>query len=164
MIQIRDALPSDIPQLLRLMRALAEAENYSADFVVGAQDLKVRGFGAQQQFFTKLAIDTEKTIAVGMAVFYLVPFTYDLRPTLVLKELYVDAPYRDRGVGEQLMVALAQGTQRLGCGRLRWDVLHGNHSAERFYQRLGGAPEDHWIAYRLDRAGIDALALRHPAD
>jgi hypothetical protein len=23
--------------------------------------------------------------------------------------------------------------------------------------------EEHWIAYRLDRAGIDALARRHPA-
>jgi len=138
LIQIRDALPADIPQLLRLMRALAEAENYGADFAVGAQDLEMHGFGAQLQFFTKLAVDEERAVAVGMAVFYLMPFTYDLRPTLVLKELYVDAAYRDRGVGERLMVALAQCAQRLGCGRLRWDVLHGNHSAERFYQRLGG--------------------------
>jgi len=164
LIQIRDALPSDIPQLLRLMQALAEVEHYSTDFAVGAQDLEARGFGAQLQFFAKLAVDTEKAITVGMAVFYMVPFTYDLRPTLVLKELYVDAPYRDRRVGERLMVALAQCAQRLGCGRLRWDILHGNHSAERFYQRLGGAREDRWIAYRLDRAGIDALALKRLAD
>ena len=46
MIQIRDALRTDIPQLLRLMRALAEVERYSADFAVGAQDLEMRGFGA----------------------------------------------------------------------------------------------------------------------
>ena len=164
MIRIRDALRADIPQLLRLMRALAEVEGYSADFAVGAQDLETRGFGAQLQFFTKLAVDEEQAIAVGMAVFYMVPFTYDLRPTLVLKELYVDTLYRDRGVGERLMAAVAQSARSQGCGRMRWDVLRGNHGAERFYRRLGGAPEEQWIAYRLDRAGIDALALHHPVD
>ena len=164
MILIRDALPSDIPQLLRLMRALAEVEHYSADFAVGARDLEIRGFGAQLQFFTKLAIDAEQAIAVGMAVFYLLPFTYDLRPTLVLKELYVDASYRDRGVGARLMAAVAQSALRQGCGRMRWDVLRGNHHAERFYRRLGGTLEDQWIAYRLDRAGIDTLAGQHPVD
>lgn len=158
MIRIRDAVHADIPELLRLMRALAVAERYIAEFTVTEQNLAARGFGARQQFFTKLAIDIELERPVGMAVFHLVPFTHDLRPTLVLKELYVDSGHRGRGVGRLLLAALAQSALRLGCGRLRWDVLHDNLAAERFYQRLGGVREEHWIAYRLDRAGIESLA------
>ncbi len=156
-IQVRDALHSDIPELLRLMRSLAEFEGYAADFAVTARDLATRGFGPRPQFFAKLAVDTATDIAAGMAVFYLVPFTYDLRPTLMLKELYVDERYRNRKVGERLMIALARQARRIGCGRMRWDVLNGNHQAERFYGRLGGRREDHWIAWRMDRSGIDAL-------
>ncbi len=156
-IQVRDALHSDIPELLRLMRSLAEFEGYAADFAVTARDLAIRGFGPRPQFFAKLAMDMTTDTAAGMAVFYLMPFTYDLRPTLLLKELYVDERYRNRKVGEQLMIALAQQARRIGCGRMRWDVLHGNHEAERFYRRLGGQREDHWIAWRMDRDSIDAL-------
>ncbi len=61
-----------------------------------------------------------------MAVFYLLPFTYDLRPTLVLKELYVDAPYRDRGVGEQLMAAVAQSARRLAVAACAGMYCDGN--------------------------------------
>ncbi|MDB5974220.1 MAG: GCN5-related N-acetyltransferase [Nevskia sp.] len=157
-IQIRDALHTDIPDLLRLMRSLAEFEGYRADFAVTARDLAIRGFGPRPEFYAKLAIDTETDTAAGMAVYYLVPFTYDLRPTLVLKELYVDIGYRGQNIGEQLVRALARQARRFGCGRMRWDVLHGNHDAERFYQRLGGQREDYWVAWRMDRGGIDALA------
>ncbi|MFI4979454.1 MAG: GNAT family N-acetyltransferase [Nevskiales bacterium] len=157
-IQVRDALHTDIPDLLRLMRALATFEGYRADFAVTARDLAVRGFGPRPEFHAKLAIDTQTDTAAGMVVYYLVPFTYDLRPTLVLKELYVDSGYRGRNIGEQLMRALARQARRLGCGRMRWDVLHGNHDAERFYQRLGGQREDYWVAWRMDRGGIDTLA------
>ena len=157
-IQIRDALHTDIPDLLRLMRALAAFEGYRADFAVTARDLAVRGFGPRPEFYAKLAIDTQTDTAAGMAVYYLVPFTYDLRPTLVLKELYVDTGYRGQNIGEQLVRALARQARRLGCGRMRWDVLRGNHDAERFYQRLGGKREDYWVAWRMDRDGIDTLA------
>ena len=157
MIEVRDAVHTDIPELLRLMRSLAEFEGYAADFAVTARDLAIRGFGPQPQFFAKLAVDTATDAAAGMAVFYLVPFTYDLRPTLMLKELYVDERYRNRKVGERLMTALARQARRIGCGRMRWDVLHGNHDAERFYRRLGGQREDHWVAWRMERSGIDAL-------
>lgn len=156
-IKVRDALHSDIPELLRLMRSLAEFEGYAADFAVTARDLASRGFGPRPQFFAKLAVDTARDIAAGMAVFYLMPFTYDLRPTLLLKELYVDERYRNRRVGERLMIALARQARRIGCGRMRWDVLHGNREAERFYGRLGGRREDRWIAWQMDRSGIDAL-------
>ena len=156
-IEVRDALNSDIPELLRLMRSLAEFEGYDKDFAVTARDLAIRGFGPRPQFFAKLAVDTATDAAAGMAVFYLVPFTYDLRPMMALKELYVDEHYRNRKVGERLMIALARQARRIGCGRMRWDVLHGNHEAERFYRRLGGQREDRWIAWRMDRDSIDAL-------
>jgi GNAT superfamily N-acetyltransferase len=158
MIRVRDALRQDIPELLRLMRALARFEGYAEAFAVTARDLEERGFGAQPQFRALLATEGELGRSIGMAVYYLVPFTFDLRPTLVLKELYVEEEWRARGAGELLMRAVARDALRLGCGRMRWDVLNGNAAAERFYQRLGGRREEYWVAYRMDAEEIGALA------
>lgn len=158
MIRVREALRTDIPALLRLMRELAEFEGYAGAFTVTARDLEERGFGMEPQFRAWLATEGESGRVVGMAVYCLVPFTYDLRPTLVLKELYVDAEWRGSGAGEQLLRAVAGDARRLGCGRMRWDVMKGNEAAERFYQRLGGRRENYWIAYGMDAGGIELLA------
>jgi GNAT superfamily N-acetyltransferase len=161
-IRIRGALRQDIPELLRLMRALARFEGYAAEFAVTRHDLEERGFGAQPQFFARVAEEEDGTLA-GMAVCQVIPYTYDLRPTLVLKELYVDETRRALGIGERLMADVARQALHLGCGRLRWDVLRGNRAAERFYTRLGGRRERRWIAYRMDQSGLEALTQRLPA-
>jgi ribosomal protein S18 acetylase RimI-like enzyme len=53
-----------------------------------------------------------------------------------LDDLYVRPNARDRGVGEQLMVALAI---HLGEDQLliTWGVREDNHAGQRFYRRLG---------------------------
>lgn len=158
MIRVREALRTDIPELLRLMRELAQFEGYAEAFAVTARELEERGFSEQPQFRARLAVEGEPGRVAGMAVYYVIPFTYDLRPTLVLKELYVDAEWRGAGVGAQLLRAVAGDARRLGCGRMRWDVMKGNEAAEGFYRRLGGKRESYWIAYGINAEGIELLA------
>ncbi|MBC7974380.1 MAG: GNAT family N-acetyltransferase, partial [Myxococcales bacterium] len=83
------------------------------------------------------------------AVVYAIPFTYDLRPTLVLKELFVAEPTRATGIGRALMTAVLAHARTTGCGRLQWDVLPDNHRAKAFYRRFGGQPDAAWERWIL---------------
>lgn len=153
---IRQACAADVPQLLALMRELAAFEDYLAQFAVDEQALRQRAFGpaAQCQVFVAEA----EGELLGYALALLIPFTYDLRPTARLKELYVRPTRRSSGLGQRLLVELARWAREQDAGRLHWDVLAGNARAESFYQRLGGHPVQKWIAYEMDDAALEMLA------
>lgn len=155
LLNIRESRPDDVPGVLDLMRALAEFEGYLGDFAVDANALLTRAFGpaAQCQMFV-----AETDAICGYAVVQSLPFTFDLRPSVRLKELYVAQGQRCNGVGEQLLRRVAQWALEQGAGRLLWDVLAGNDAAERFYSRLGGRRESQWIAYRMDDRELLRLA------
>jgi GNAT superfamily N-acetyltransferase/ketosteroid isomerase-like protein len=136
----RDAEP-----LLQLMHKLAEFENYRPDFRVGFGDLLARGLAASQDGQFKAFVTDSGTAGLsGYAVVQEVSFTFDLRPTLILKELFVSQDWRGQGVGTALMSAVLDYARARGCGRLRWDVLPGNEAAKRFYRRFGGDRDSAW--------------------
>ncbi|MDC7825017.1 GNAT family N-acetyltransferase [Pseudomonas sp. BLCC-B13] len=155
-VRVRAAGLADVPMLLALMRELAAFEDYLMQFAVDEQALRQRAFGpaAQCQVFVA---ETGREL-LGYALALLIPFTYDLRPTVRLKELYVRPARRSSGLGRQLLVELAHWAIEQGAGRLHWDVLAGNERAESFYQRLGGRPVQKWIAYEMDDAVLQRLA------
>ncbi|MEX6502735.1 GNAT family N-acetyltransferase [Pseudomonas zhanjiangensis] len=142
--------------MLELMRALAEFEDYLQDFTVDRSALLQRAFGPAPQCQVFVAV--ADTSLRGYAVVLEVPFTYDLRPTLLLKELYIEQGWRGRGLGQRLMQAVARWGAGRGAGRLKWDVLAGNQAAETFYRHLGGRPDDKWIGYQMDSAALVRLA------
>lgn len=136
----RDAEP-----LLQLMRKLAEFENYRPDFRVSCGDLLARGLAASQDAQFKAFVTDSNTAGLsGYAVVQEVPFTFDLRPTLILKELFVTQDSRSQGVGTALMSAVLDYARARGCGRLRLDVMPGNEAAKRFYRRFGGDRDSAW--------------------
>jgi GNAT superfamily N-acetyltransferase len=157
-IVVRPFAREDIPGLLELMRELAAFEDYLKDFAVTEAALLERGFSACPQFGALVAVARSAAALVGMAVHYKIPYTYDLKPTLVLKELYVLPAWRGGRIGAALMQALARRALQDGCGRIKWDVLSGNTSAECFYTALGGQRVRKWVPYSMDEEGMRHLA------
>ncbi len=150
-MRVRRATTDDVAPLLDLMRALAVFEGYDAQFRVGAADLLARGLGggsAPPQFIALVAEDAAGTLC-GHAVLVVTPYTYDLRPTVWLKELYVHADHRRRGVAEALLAGVRAEAQALRAGRIRWLVLPDNEPAKRVYRRFGGAPDTAWETWEL---------------
>jgi GNAT superfamily N-acetyltransferase len=141
---VRRAPATDATALLVLMRELACFEGYLEKFCVTENDLLERGLGdvSARQFHAFLAEAGDKLL--GYAVVYAVSFTFDLRPTLVLKELYVGQATREAGIGKALMATVVAFAKDLGCGRLKWDVLPANTSAQAFYRSIGGAQDKEW--------------------
>ena len=149
-MKVRRATARDVVPLLASMHALAVFEGYAADFRVTADDLLVRGLAGKgaKQFIALVAEDALGALC-GHAVLLLTPFTYDLRPTVVLKELYVDARRRRQGVAEALLEGVRAEAQAVGAGRIRWLVLPGNGAAQRLYRRWGGAPDTAWESWEM---------------
>ena len=152
---IRPVERRDGPELLALMRALALFEGYADQFCVAEADLDQRLFTRRD--FHVLVAESGGKLA-GMVVYYFLPFTYDLKPWLYVKELYVETTFRNSGTGVALMREVARQCVAAGGSRIKLEVLADNAGARRFYARLGAASNAGWETCSFHRDAIDRLA------
>lgn len=146
-IRIRKVVESDCTQLLELMLKLAEFEGYHESFKVTENDLLDGGFKDEPNFFAFVA--ETKARLIGMLVYHYQPFTYDLKPWMLVKELYVNENYRGCGVGKSLIQAASIEGLSVGASRMKWEVLSDNLPAKEFYLKLGAEHEDRWRTMSL---------------
>ncbi|HEY3948705.1 GNAT family N-acetyltransferase [Phenylobacterium sp.] len=148
-VQVRPFGVSDIAALRWLMLGLAEFEGYADAFAVSEADLAAHGLGEAPRFRAFVADGGDEGL-LGMAVTYVIPWTFDFRPTLVLKEMFVAEPARARGVGRALFAAVAAEAGRMGASRINWTVLPHNTAAQAFYRAQGGRPDVEWQPWTLE--------------
>ena len=146
-IRVRPFTPDDVQAVWHLMRALAVFEGYIDAFAVTPEDLRVHGFSTNPSFGVFVAVKDEAI--AGIAVHYRIPWTYDLRPVVVLKELFVAEDFRGQGVGQALFAHLHAHAVGLGASALRWTVLPDNEAAKRFYEGQGGTRDADWEHWTL---------------
>src|SRR4029077_11195584 len=94
-MEIRKAVEADIPNLLPLMRQLAEFEKYADAFAVTEHVLREQGFHRSPPDFHCLVAE-EGSDLVGFLVYLFVASPYRAKPTLIIKELYIAEPHRSR--------------------------------------------------------------------
>lgn len=156
-VAIRPAQPGDEPEILRMIRALADFER-EPDAVVATEAMLTDNlFGEGGHVRAHLA--TRGGRAVGLALWFLNYSTWTGRPGLYLEDLFVDPGERRSGVALALMVALAEEAMARGCARMDWAVLDWNEEAMRFYERIGARRSDGWQPWRLEGEAIARLAL-----
>lgn len=137
----------DVGAVLVLMRALAVFEGYDDKFRVTEADIVDHGLEPSPRFGVFVA-EVDGTI-VGIAVHYLIPWTYDLKPVVVLKELYVAEAARGMSVGHALVERLRDHATSIGASAIKWTVLHSNMPAKAFYRSLDGRADDIWELWKL---------------
>jgi GNAT superfamily N-acetyltransferase len=155
-ITLRDATPSDIGEILRLVKALAEYE-HEPDAVKADEPLLHEAlFGANANAHGLIAeLDGR---AVGFAVWFHNFSTWTGKRGIYLEDLFVEPAARGKGIGKRLIVRIAQIAVELGCGRFEWAVLDWNAPAIAFYRALGATPMDEWTVMRVDGDALAALA------
>ena len=146
-LHVRPFTHDEVEAVWEFMRALAVFEGYIDAFAVTPYDLRLHGLGAAPAFGVFVAAKGE-TLA-GIAVHYRIPWTYDLKPVVVLKELYVRESFRGQGVGQALFAQLRAHAVGIGASALRWAVLPNNAAAQRFYAGQGGARDADWQHWTL---------------
>jgi ribosomal protein S18 acetylase RimI-like enzyme len=155
-VKIRAMTESDVPELVRLMRAIVSFER-GENFSLDEAELLRRGFGARPEFGAYVAEAGPGSLA-GMAVHYEIPFMHTLKPLLMLKWLYVDPEYRGGRVGERLMRQMALHARATGHQRFCWFVLNDNALAQSFYRGLGATEDPEWRRWIMPADAVNRLA------
>ena len=158
MLQIRQAEPKDVAQILDFIRALAEYEHLSHMVVATEQDLLRDGFGPKPKF--RCLIAEWDGAPAGFALFFYNYSTFQGRPGIFLEDLFVLPELRGKGIGKGLLVHLAQLALRENCGRYVWQVLDWNTPSIRFYESLGAKLMREWLTMRVDGDALENLAGR----
>jgi GNAT superfamily N-acetyltransferase len=140
---IRPAVEADVPELVAMIRELAEYENLADHVVITEEDLARSLFGPDAMAHDSVIDDDEGRLA-GHALWYRTFSTFLGKTGIWLEDLYVRPEHRRKGYGRLLLTHLREQTD----GRLEWEVLEWNAPAMDFYQQLGARPMAGWTRYR----------------
>ena len=155
-VVIRPMTESDVPELLRLMRALVSFER-GQDFRLDEAALLRLGFGERPEFGAYVADAGPGTLA-GMAVHYEIPFMHTMQSLLMMKWLYVDPEWRGARIGRRLMRQMALHARATGHERFCWFVLNDNLPAQSFYRSLGATEDPEWRRWIMPADALQLLA------
>jgi GNAT superfamily N-acetyltransferase len=146
-IRIVPATVRDVPQILELIKGLAEYERLS--HVVEATEARLRRtlFGERPAGEVWLAFVGEE--CAGFALFFTNYSTFLGKPGLYLEDVFVKPHLRRKGIGLALLKKLAAIARERDYGRMEWSVLDWNEPAIHFYKKLGAVPLDEWTMFRL---------------
>jgi GNAT superfamily N-acetyltransferase len=139
---IRPAVEADVPELLAMIRELADYENLAEQVSITESDLARTLFGPDA--IVHDWIMEEGGDVVGHALWFRTFSTFMGKTGIWLEDLYVRPDHRRKGHATELLTRLRQETG----GRLEWEVLEWNVPAMDFYQRLGARPMAGWTRYR----------------
>ncbi len=155
-LRIRHGTARDVPEILRLIRALAKYERLTRYLRLNAKRLLRDGFG-RRRYFESL-ICTLGGRPIGYAIYYFTYSSFTCSPVLFIEDIFVLPEDRGRGAGKGMMSALARIAVRMGCHQMEWIVLDWNSSSIEFYRRLGARLDKSWVLTRLTDANLRRLA------
>ena len=160
-ITIRPAAPDDIPEILALIRELAEYEREPGSAVATAEDLMRDGFTEPKRFHCLMA-EAGGNIA-GFALYFYNYSTWRGHAGIYLEDLFVRPAQRGKGIGKALLSSVAAVAVKEGCPRLEWAVLDWNKPAIDFYESVGAVGLTEWTIMRVSADALPKLASAAPA-
>ncbi len=146
-VKIVPAQESDVPDILKFIRALAKYEKLEHEVLATEETLRATLFGESRH--THVILIEEDGLRVGFALYFFNYSTFLAKPGIYLEDLFVLPECRGKGYGKRLLAYLAKVAVERGCGRLEWSVLDWNTPAINFYLSLGARPQSEWIVQRM---------------
>ena len=153
---IRSAVPTDVPEILAMIRELAEYEREPDAVEATAELLHASLFCDEPAAFVHMA--ERDGVIVGFALWFRNFSTWLGRHGVYLEDLYVRPEFRGLGIGKALLASLARVCEERGYGRLEWWVLDWNTPAWEFYESVGAIPMTDWTVHRVTGDALRTLA------
>ena len=160
---LRAAAERDVDALVGLIGELADFERLTHLMQVTPQALRTHLFGPDPVARAIVAeAEGSADSLIGFALYFRNFSTFLGRPGLYLEDLYVQPPWRGRGVGTALLRHLGALAVANGCGRFEWSVLDWNANAIAFYEKMGAQVLPEWRICRVTGAALDAFGPDDP--
>ena len=139
---VRKAEKKDVPDILKLIKELAEYEKAPHEVKVTVDELERDGFGPNAVYKAFIAEAEGKT--VGMALYYIKYSTWKGR-CVFLEDIIVKQEYRRYGVGTKLFNEVVKACKEMGLRKMDWQVLDWNEPAINFYKKYNTSFSDEWV-------------------
>ena len=154
---LRPAVRADLPDIVRLVRGLAEYELLLHEFTAAEAEFAALLFAPDPVAEAMLA-EIPGRKPVGIALYYRTINTFKGRIGLFLEDLFVEPDQRGAGIGRALLAQLARIAVERNYNAIEWRVLNWNETAIQFYQNLGATPVTDWHVRQLRGPALAALA------
>ena len=148
---IRPGRREDIPQVLELVRELAEYERAPNEVTNTVAMMEEDGFGPQPVYGMYVA-EKERRI-VGLSLYYYRYSTWKGK-RLYLEDIVVTHSERGRGIGRRLFDRTLEHALQQHCTGVTWQVLDWNQPAINFYKKYGARFDAEWVNCNLEREAI----------
>lgn len=156
-ILIREAREEDVPVILGFILELAEFEGAREKIQSTEEGLRDVLF---QRHIAEALIAELDGKAIGFAIWAYSFSTFTGKPTLYIDDLYVQEPFRGRGVGRRIFAYIADVAWRKDCARMDWYCMETNLSGKEYYHRMGAEEIDWFKVFRLNREQIEKMRER----
>lgn len=160
--RVREAVPADVPALMRFKLLLAEGENAAHAVRASAAHWLRDGFGERAGFCAFVA--EEAGAVLGMATCSRRMITGWNGPVIYLQDLFVEKAHRRRGIAGALMARVAAYARDLGSPIIELTVRADNPAAQNFYRQRGFEFLPQCLTYVVGGAELAALAARDRQD
>jgi GNAT superfamily N-acetyltransferase len=146
-VNIREGIAEDLPQVLKLVKELAEYEKALHEVNNSVEQMTADGFGEHPVFGFFVA--EKGATVVGIALYYYRYSTWKGK-RIYLEDLVVTQAERGNGIGKLLFDATIQKGKDTNCTGMMWQVLDWNEPAINFYKKYGTRFDSGWLNCHLD--------------
>jgi GNAT superfamily N-acetyltransferase len=159
-ISITHAEPEDAEALARLAE---EMDRFYGVSEFQSLEVRIRQvcealFSTPPSAYSLLAWDSHRL--TGFASYSFLWPAVGLTRSLYLKELYVVADSRQKGIGKLLMRHLYDIAVKYNCSRVEWTTDTDNLGALQFYSELGVPVKESKLFYRIEGEDLMRQASR----
>lgn len=145
-VNIRQAVKEDLPQVITLIKELAEYEKAANEVNISLNELEQDGFGEHPLYWIILA-EVEGKV-VGMSFYYIRYSTWTGK-NLYLEDIVVKEQYRKHGIGKLLFEKTINKAKKMKARQMVWQVLDWNEPAINFYKKFNAELDEGWINGKL---------------
>ena len=156
-IDIRKGVKKDLPQVLALIKELADYEKSLDQVDVTLEQLEKDGFDGHPHYY--LLVAEEKGEIIGVC-FYFIRYSTWKGKVLFLEDFVVKEEYRRMGIGGMLFEETIKIANKENMDGLHWQVLDWNTPALNFYKKYNASISSTWLNGRLDKEQINKLEIK----
>ena len=156
-IDIRKGVKKDLPQVLALIKELADYEKSLDQVDVTLEQLEKDGFDGHPHYY--LLVAEEKGEIIGIC-FYFIRYSTWKGKVLFLEDFVVKEEYRRKGIGGMLFEETIRIADKENMDGLHWQVLDWNTPALNFYKKYNASISSTWLNGRLDKEQINKLEIK----